>query len=68
MDETLIKQVAAHTGLENDQVIKIMKSWVIETGKSPHEISIEDLREVLVHVLQNLFQEILQGENKYIKV
>ncbi len=66
MDETLINQVASHTGLKQDQVIKVIKSWVVETGRSPQDLSIEDLREVLVHVLQNLFHEILQGENKYI--
>lgn len=68
MDETLINQVAKQTGLDQEQVQKVLKDWVMETGKSPQDIGLEDLREVLVHILQNLFQEIAEGENKYVKV
>ena len=68
MDETLVNQVAMHTGLDQDQVHKILKNWIMETGKSPQDLGLEDFREVLVHILQNLFQEIADGENKYVKV
>ncbi len=68
MDETLINQVAMQTGLNQEQVQKILKSWVMDTGRSPQDLGLEDLREVLVHILQNLFQEIAEGENKYVKV
>ncbi len=68
MDETLIKQVAMQTGLNQEQVQKILKNWVMDTGRSPQDLGLEDLREVLVHILQNLFQEIAEGENKYVKV
>ena len=68
MDENLIKQVSLLTGLNQPQVEGIIKKWVLETGKSPQDLKLEDLREVLVELIQNLFQEVSNGENEYIKL
>lgn len=66
MDETLINQVSLLTGLSREKVETIMKNWVMESGKSPQDLRLEDLREVLVGIVQGLFQEVAQGENEYI--
>ena len=68
MDEALIAQVAQGTGLSGDKVESIIKKWVMDSGKSPQELSLEDLREVLVGVLQHLFAEVVDGENPFISL
>ena len=68
MDETLVEQVVLGTGLSPDQVKKIIKSWVLETGRSPQGLKLEDLREVLVCVLQEVFAEVVSGKNKHISL
>ena len=68
MDETLIKQVAESTGLGTDKVETILKEWIQSTGKSPQNLGLEDFREVLVEILQNLFSEVASGENQFIRI
>lgn len=68
MDETLIKQLASALNLQEDSVEKIVKQWVMEYGKSPQDLSLEDFREVLVHLLQDLFTKVAAGENKFIQL
>ncbi len=68
MEEALLETVIKATGLPADQVRANLNSWIVQVGKSPKNLSIEDLREVLVHVLQNLFTEVLDEENPYIKI
>ena len=68
MDETLIKHVADGTGLPKEKVIEILDQWILETGKSPQNISLEDFREVLVHIMQNIFAEVASGENDFIQL
>lgn len=67
MDETLIKQVALGTGLSEDRIIEIINKWVQETGRSPQNLSLEDFREVLVEMIQSLFLEVAQGDNRFIQ-
>ena len=68
MDETLIQCVAQGTGLPKDKVEEVIKNWIIESGKSPQDIKLEDLREVLVGLIQNLFAEVASGENEFIQL
>lgn len=68
MDETLIKHVAELTGLGNDKVREILKKWVLENGRSPQNLSLDDLRPILVSMIQNVFAEVVDGENEYIKL
>ena len=68
MDETLIQCVAQGTGLSKDKVEEIIKQWVMESGKSPQDLKLEDLREVLVGLVQNLFAEVASGENDFIQL
>ncbi len=67
MDETLIKAVAQGTGLEQDRIKEILNQWIVDSGRSPQNLSIEDLREVLVELMQSLFTEVASGENKFIQ-
>jgi len=68
MDETLIEQVALGTGLQAVQVREILKNWIIETGRSPQDLKLEDLREALVCILQKVFTEVASGENEFISL
>lgn len=68
MDETLIKAVCENTGLSSERVQQIIKGWVMETGRSPQGLSLEDLREVLVVVVQNLFTEVLSGDHEFLSL
>lgn len=68
MDETLLESVALATGLPKQKVLDQLKEWVLASGKSPQDLSLEDLREVLVPLLQKVFCEVAQGENEYIKL
>lgn len=68
MDEAIVQKVVESTGLSTQRVSQILKEWVIETGKSPQDLSLEDFREVLVHILQNVFAQIAEGEHQYIKI
>jgi hypothetical protein len=68
MDETLIEAVANETGLNQDTVESIIKKWVLESGKSPQDLRLEDFREVLVKMVQDLFTEVASGENEFIQV
>ena len=68
MEETLLETVVKATGLPAEQVRNKLNSWILQAGKSPKNLSIEDLREALVHVLQHLFTEVRDEENPYIKI
>jgi hypothetical protein len=67
MDETLIKQVAQGTGLSEDRIKDFIDKWVIETGRSPQNLSFEDFRAVLVELIQDLFSEVADGKNAFIR-
>ena len=66
MDENLIKQVALLTGLPNSKVETVIKNWIVESGRSPQDIGLEDLKEVLISLVQGLFNDVAQGTNEYI--
>ena len=68
MDETLIKAVVSATGIESNKIEEIIKEWVVDQGRSPQNLGLEDLREVLVHILQDLFREVAEGQNPYISL
>ena len=68
MDETLITQLCEGTGLPKDIVEKQLKEWVLESGKSPQDLTLEDMREVLIKVMQDLFTEVASGENPFIQL
>ena len=68
MEETLLETVIMATGLPADDVRQKLNSWLLKAGKSPKNLSIDDLREALVHVLQHLFTEVRDEENPYIKI
>ncbi len=68
MEETLLDKVIECTGLPKEMVQKSLNSWVLESGKSPRDLSLEDLREVLVRVMQDLFTEVADGENPFIRL
>ncbi len=67
MDDTLIKQVALGTGLSEEKIKEVIDKWILQTGRSPQNISSEDFREVLVELVQNLFSEVAAGDNKFIQ-
>ena len=66
MDEKLVDQVAQLTGLSEKKVSHVIQKWVVDSGRNPQELSLEDLREVLTHLIQDLFVEVSKGENQYI--
>ena len=68
MDETLIETVVKATGCPREKLIEQLKTWLMEAGKSPTNPSLEDLREALIPILQDLFTEVATGENNYIKL
>ena len=68
MDETLLETVAQATGFPKDEVIKQLRSWLKEAGKNPENPTLDDLREALVFVLQDLFKEVADGKNDYISL
>lgn len=68
MDETVIDQIIQATGLPQEQVKEQLHKWVLATGKSPQSLSLEDLREVLIYFLQDLFCEVKSGQNDFIKL
>ena len=68
MDETLIKLVSQGTGLGEEKTKEILDQWILSTGKSPQNLSLEDFREVLIDLMQNLFAEGADGENAFIQL
>ncbi len=68
MDETLLETVAQATGFPKDKVMEQLKVWLLEAGKDPNNPSLEDLREALIPILQDLFTEVAAGKNDYIKL
>lgn len=68
MDETLIQAVAQGTGLPENKIEEILKQWVLDSGKSPQDLALEDLREVLVQVMQRVFADAIDGKNPFIQI
>lgn len=68
MDETLLEALIEGTGLPKQLVRTRLKAHIMEMGKSPASLSLEDLREVLVPLLQSLFIEVAEGNNQFIKL
>ena len=68
MEETLIKLVSQGTGLSEEKTKDILNQWIIDSGKSPQNLSSEDFREVLIDIMQNLFTEVADGENPFIQL
>ena len=67
MDERVIEQVIVATGLPTHLVREQVHQWALERGKNPHKLKIEDLREILIYLVQELFCDVEQGNNPYIK-
>lgn len=68
MDETLLETVVQATGFPKEEVMKQLRSWLKEAGKNPDNPTLDDLREALASVLQDLFKEVAAGENDYISL
>ena len=68
MDETLLETVAQATGFPKDTVMEQLKAWLVKAGKDPEDPSLDDLREALASILQDLFTEVVAGENDYISL
>ena len=68
MDETLLETVAVATGLPRELVLNRLKELILSSGRSPQDLTLEDLREALVPLLQSLFVEVAAGENEFIKL
>ncbi len=68
MDETLLETVAQATGFPKDKVMEQLKAWLVKAGKDPENPTLDDLREALVPVLQDLFTEVAAGKNDYIRL
>lgn len=68
MDETLLEKIAANTGLPKELVINEIKEWAWAEGKNPQTLSLEDFREIMVKLLQNLFNDVADGKNPHIKL
>ena len=68
MDETLLEIVAQATSLPKERVIQQLKAWLVDAGKNSQDPTLEDLREVLIPILQNLSNEVVAGENSHIKL
>ena len=68
MEETLVEKVIELTGLPRDLVHQEIKKWALEKGQSPQGMGLEELREVLVYFLQEVFCEVKAGSHKVIKI
>ncbi len=68
MDETLLDVVIEATGLPKELLRSRLNEHIMSMGKIPGNLTLEDLREVVAPLLQNLFSEIADGENQYIKL
>lgn len=65
MDETnsIMEQVIAATGLPEATVQRMLNSYILESGMSPQNLSMEDFKDILVNLLQDVFLQIKNGEN-----
>ena len=68
MDETLLETVVHATGFPKDEMMEQLRSWLKEAGKNPENPTLDDLREALASVLQDLFREVAAGKNDYISL
>ena len=66
MDETLLDTVIEATGLPQELLKPRLIEHVLTLGKNPASLTLEELREVIVPLLQDLFSEIADGDNQYI--
>lgn len=58
MGETLAKTVIAATGLPQDTVEKEFNALLEKHGKTPENLTLEELREVMAEYLQMVFLEL----------
>lgn len=58
MGETLAKTVIAATGLPQDPVEKEFNALLEKHGKTPENLTLEELREVMAEYLQMVFLEL----------
>jgi hypothetical protein len=68
MDETLIKTLIRATGLPQEEAQKMLRKILMDSGKNPQEFSLEDLRLIMGQLLQDLFCEVQDNKNPYIKL
>lgn len=68
MDETLIQKVSESLGLPQEKVEKSLKQWILQSGRSPQDMTLEDLREVLVWLVQDVFTEVANDQNPFIRL
>jgi hypothetical protein len=68
MEEALFFKIVQATGLPQTYVMFKLKELIIASGKNPQEITLEDLREAIVPLMQNIFSEVASGENEFIKL
>jgi hypothetical protein len=63
MGETLLRKVVQATGLPQDPVQKELEVFIEQHGISPQDLTLDELRDVMVEYLQSVFLE-LQQERK----
>jgi hypothetical protein len=63
MGETLLRKVVQATGLPQDPVQKELEVFIEQHGISPQDLTLDELRDVMVEYLQSVFLE-LQKERK----
>ena len=68
MEETLIETLVKATGCPRERVLEQLGNWLLKAGKNPKNPSLEDLREALIPILQELFTDVAAGKNSYIKL
>jgi hypothetical protein len=68
MDEALIKTLIRATGLPQEEAQKMLHKILVDSGNNPQEFSLEDLRLIMGQLLQDLFCEVQDNKNPYIKL
>ena len=68
MEETIMDQVVKATGLPELEVKEALEKWILEAGKSPQDMNLEDFREVLRTLILNLMNDVADGNNDYISL
>jgi|GEM_PF-6437729 len=63
MDETnnVLEDIINATGLPEDLVSTSLKAYILESGKSPQNMSMDEVRDILVNLLQDVFLDIKDG-------
>ncbi|MCB0377638.1 MAG: hypothetical protein KDD33_04035 [Bdellovibrionales bacterium] len=68
MDETKIKEIIEATGLPSQLIQNLISERALLRGISPRELTLEDFKEVLVQLLQDVFTDIKDGRDQRIKI